>query len=244
MKGKNILRYPPFKHLVLSSISRSAYFEAALSKEWMERNSGGMELKDCSCEALEVAVDFMYLQPIPNGFSDNIELLHLADMLMMDDLKEETAARLARILSEANYLVISQAAEVYHAESLISECAEFVLEKVVNANWEEMGKLPKVMAEFGKKVQEEKKRNLQALFEKFARGASVRVCVNMPSVGLFKGDTGIVNGIIRTLPFEGNPAKDAVTVAIPGKGSHNIYVSQLELLTFVGPLPADFNSLA
>ena len=46
-------------YLVKSSISRSAYFEAALSKEWMERNSGRMELKDCSYEALEVAVNFM-----------------------------------------------------------------------------------------------------------------------------------------------------------------------------------------
>ena len=211
----------------------------------MERNTGGMELKDCSFEALEVAVDFMYHQPIPNGFSDNIELLHLADMLMMDDLKEETAARLARMLSEANYLEISYAAEVYHAESLISECAEFVMEKVVNVNWEEMGKHPKVMAAFGKRVQEEKKMNLQALFGKFTRGASVRVCVNMPSIGLFKGDTGIVNYIGRAvIPFEGIPGKDLVSVEVAGKGSHNVSVSELELLTFVGPLPADFDSMA
>ena len=104
----------------------------------------------------------MYHQPISNalhdnGFSKNIDLLHLADMLMIDDLKKETIGELGRILSKANYVEISQAAEVYHAESLISECAHFVLEKVTkgNVNWEEMGKLPKVMAAFGKKVQEE-----------------------------------------------------------------------------------------
>jgi len=224
----------------------SAYFEAALSKEWKERNSGRMELKDCSFEALEVAVDFMYHQPIPDGFSDNIELLHLADMLMMDELKEETAARLARILSEANYLETSQAAEVYHAESLISECAEFVLEKVADVNWEEMGKLSKVMAAFGKRVKENKKRDSRALFAKFVRGASVRVCETIPGVaiGLFKGDTGIVNDIARTLPYEGNPGRDVVTVAVTGKGAYNLFVSQLELLAFVGPLPAKFNSHA
>jgi len=124
----------------------SAFFEAALSKEWMERNSGQMELKSCSFGALEVAVNFMYHQPIPNGFSGNIELLHLADMFMMNDLKEEAATQLARILSEENYLETSQAAELYHAESLIFECAEFVLENVVKVNWEEVGKLPKVIS--------------------------------------------------------------------------------------------------
>ena len=112
----------------------------------MERNSGQMELKSCSFGALEVAVNFMYHQPIPNGFSGNIELLHLADMFMMNDLKEEAATQLARILSEENYLETSQAAELYHAESLISECAEFVLENVVKVNWEEVGKLPKVIS--------------------------------------------------------------------------------------------------
>ena len=112
----------------------------------MERNSGQMELKSCSFGALEVAVNFMYHQPIPNGFSGNIELLHLADMFMMDDLKEETAAQLARNLSEENYLETSQAAELYHAESLILECADFVLENVVNVNWEEIRKLPKVIS--------------------------------------------------------------------------------------------------
>ena len=114
-----------------------------------------------------------------------------------------------------------------------------VLEIVANVNWGEMGKLAKVMAAFGKRVQEGKKRDLQALFGKFARGASVRVCVNLPSIGLFKGDTGVVNVIARTLPGE-----YVVSVAVTGKGSHNVFVSQLELLTFVGPLPANFDNMA
>ena len=63
-----------------------------------------MELKDCSYEALEVAVNFMYHLHIPDGFSENIELLHLADLLMMDDLKGKAAALLAKSLSHANYL--------------------------------------------------------------------------------------------------------------------------------------------
>ena len=115
---------------------------------------------------------------------------------------------------------------------------------MVNVNWEEMGKLPKVMAAFGKRVKENKKEDSQALFAKFVRGASVRVCVTLPAIGLFKGDTGVVNCIARTLDVEGKPGKDFVTVGVTGKGSYNLFVSQLELLTFVGPLPAEFYSRA
>ena len=135
-----------FHRFCLIVLFRSAFFEAALFKDWRETNSRRMELKSCSFGALEVAVNFMYHCPIPHGFSEYIELLHLTDMFMMDDLKEETAAQLARNLSEENYLETSQAAELYHAESLILECADFVLENVVNVNWEEMGKLPKVVS--------------------------------------------------------------------------------------------------
>merc|ERR1712150_122153 len=93
-------------------------------------------------------------------------------------------------------------------------------------------------------VKEEKKENLKALFRKFSEGASVRVCVNIPSMGLLKGDMGVVHRIsLRTAALEGNPGKDVVTVAVAGKGSFNVLVSQLELFTFVGPLPADFDSM-
>ena len=107
-----------------------------------------------------------------------------------------------------------------------------------------MVKLPKVMAAFGERVKEKKKKDSQVLFAKFVRGASVRVCVTLPAIGLFKGDTGVVNGIARTLDAEGKPGMDVVTIGVAGKGSYNLFVSQLELLTFVGPLPAGFDSRA
>ena len=100
-----------------------------------------------------------------------------------------------------------------------------------------------VLQELGS-VKEEKKENLKALFRKFSEGASVRVCVNSPKQGLLKGDTGVVHKILRTAALEGNPGKDLVTVAVAGKGSFNFSVSQLELFTFVGPLPADFDSMS
>ena len=62
---------------------------------------------------------------------------------------------------------------------------------------------------------------------------------------LVKTILNIVNYIGRAvIPFEGIPGKDLVSVEVAGKGSHNVSVSELELLTFVGPLPADFDSMA
>ena len=60
----------------------------ALSKDWMERKEKKMELKDCSVEALKVAVNFMYGINIPEAFDEHGELLHLADLFMMENLKE------------------------------------------------------------------------------------------------------------------------------------------------------------
>ena len=58
-------------------------------------------------------------------------------------------------LTKANYLEISQIAELYSNTSLITKCGHFVFEEFGDGdeiNWEEMGKLPKVMAAFGKRA--------------------------------------------------------------------------------------------
>ena len=114
-----------------------------------------MEFKDCSVEALNVAVNFMYSISIPGDFTEHGELLHLADLFMMEDLKEVVVERLAKDLAKANYLEISQVAELYNVDSLINKCANFVFEKMNDRdeiNWKEMVKLPRVMAAFGKRT--------------------------------------------------------------------------------------------
>ena len=78
---------------------------------------------------------------------------------MMEDLKEVVVERLAKDLAKANYLEISQVAELYNVDSLINKCANFVFEKMNDRdeiNWKEMVKLPKVMAAFGKRTMEGK----------------------------------------------------------------------------------------
>jgi len=134
--------------------STSEYFEMALSNDWLEKKEKKMELKECSAEVLHVTVNFMYGINIPEGFKEYGELLHLADLFMMDNLKEVIKERLAKALSKSNYLEVSHLAELYSIVNLITKCGHFVFEEFGcdEINWEEMVKLPKVMAAFGKRA--------------------------------------------------------------------------------------------
>ena len=152
------------------SFNRSEFFEMALSREWwngvlMEKKEKKMVLKDCSAEALNVAVDFMYGIQVPEGFTQYGDLLHLAELFMMENLKEAVVERLANNLSKENYLKTSQIAELYNATWLIKQCAHFVLEEMSNSDevdWKEMAKLPSVIAAFGKKALKKKRKSVCA----------------------------------------------------------------------------------
>ena len=134
---------------------RSQVFEMALSGEWTEKKEKKMVLKDCSAEALKVAVNFIYGISVPEDFTQYGDLLHLAELFQMENLKEVVVERLARNLSKENYLLISKIAEMYNATRLAEHCAHFVHEEMSvsdEIDWKEMGKLPSVIAAFGKKA--------------------------------------------------------------------------------------------
>jgi len=208
--------------------STSEYFEMALSKDWMEKKEKRMELKDCSAEALNVAVNFMYGINIPEDFTKHGELLHLADLFMMDKLKEVVVDRLKDALTKANYLETCQIAELYNITRLINHCAHFVYEEMSDSDeidWKQMGKLPTVMAAFGKCAMKGKIDSvlLKALkkredFESdYLYGEFVRGSVNKGSIVRLledhgdykKGHLGIVDSKdssdILTILFSGMP---------------------------------------
>lgn len=139
--------------------STSEYFEIALSKDWLEKKEKKMDIKECSVSVLHVAVNFMYGINIPEEFKEYRDLIHLADLFMMDNLKEVIEERLEKALSKANYLEISQIADLYSNTSLITKCGNFMYEEFGDGdeiNWEEMGKLTKVMTAFGKSAMKAK----------------------------------------------------------------------------------------
>ena len=122
-----------------------------MTKDWLEKKDRKMELKECSAEALDVAVNFMYGIKVPERFTELRELLHIAELFMMGNLAEVVVQRLAEELTKDNYVEISQTAELYNKDSLINKCARFVYFQMGdNVDWEVIGKLSNVMAAFGK----------------------------------------------------------------------------------------------
>ena len=75
----------------------SEYFEAAL--RWEEKK---IDFKDCSAEDMSVTVNFMYGFSISGDFKENGELLHLAELFVMEDLKEVIVKRLANEFTKDN----------------------------------------------------------------------------------------------------------------------------------------------
>ena len=119
-----------------------------MTKDWLEKKDRKMELKDCSADALNVAVNFMYGIKVPEHFTQLPELLHLAELFLMGNLSDVVVERLAKELTKDNYLEISKTAELYNKDSLISKCALFVYDQMAdNVDWEVMGKLPKCIVD-------------------------------------------------------------------------------------------------
>jgi len=140
--------------------TRSEYFEVAQSKEWMGEEKV-VEVTDCPVEVLRVVVDFMYGVEIPENFTKDVRLLHLADLFLMDTLKEVAAAGLANSMTVENFIPFGQAGEMFNSEILIQKCAEVVFKNMGSVDWKEIGQLPRVMEAFGKVVKSENEKHVK-----------------------------------------------------------------------------------
>ena len=68
-------------------------------------NSKTMDVKEFSFEVLSTAVDFMYGIEIPDDFnnSDDLKsLLHMADLFLMEGLKDAAGFRIGKDLNKEN----------------------------------------------------------------------------------------------------------------------------------------------
>ena len=91
-------------------------------------NSKTMEVKEFSYGVLSAAVDFMYGIEIPEEF-DNEEdlksLVHMADLYLMEDLKDAAGFLIGRTLSQGNVFDLSKLADKFGAMLLSDQCVNF-----------------------------------------------------------------------------------------------------------------------
>jgi len=140
----------------------SEYFKTALCTS-VGDNSKTIDVKDFSHKVLSTAVDFMYGIEIPEGFnnSDDLKsLLHMADLFLMEGLKDAAGFRIGKELNEENVFDTSQLADKFRAMTLSEQCAEFLFDNASTIEDDKLAELKEgtVMASLAKKfVMESKK---------------------------------------------------------------------------------------
>ena len=123
-----------------------------------------MEVKEFSFEVLSTAVDFMYGIDIPEDFY-NIDvltsLLHMADLYLMEDLKDAVGFLIAKDLNKENVFDTSQLADKFRAVALSEKCAEFFFDNATTIEDEKLAEMKEgvVMASLAKKFVMESKRD-------------------------------------------------------------------------------------
>ena len=148
--------------LVFLHILRSEYFKTALNTA-VGNNSKTMDVKEFSFHVTATAVDFMYGIEIPEDFnnSDDLEsLLHMADLYLMEDLKDAVGFFIAKDLNKENIFDTSQLADKFRAVALSEQCAKFFFDNHTAIEDEKLAEMKEgtVLASLAKKFARESKR--------------------------------------------------------------------------------------
>ena len=107
----------------------------------MGDNSKTMEVKDFSFEVLSTAVDFMYGIEIPEDFNNSDDLrslLHLADLFLMESLKDAAGFLIGKDLNKENVFDTCKLADKFRAVVLSKQCAEFLFDNASTIEDEKM----------------------------------------------------------------------------------------------------------
>jgi len=111
---------------------RSPYFKTALNSDVGSNNQ--LEVKECSPEVLSTTIKFIYGIGLPEDLSvgDAKDLLTIADLYHMEDLKEALAPGLGAQLDKDSILEISRMAEKFNAPKLMEICADFIVSNITD----------------------------------------------------------------------------------------------------------------
>ena len=88
-----------------------------------------IDVQECSYDVLFTIINFMYGIALPevNSFEDLRTLLAMADLYLMEGLKDAVAPFLAKLLTMNNILEVSTMAEQHAAVKLQELCCHFIL---------------------------------------------------------------------------------------------------------------------
>ena len=115
-------------HFVFVIILRSPYFKTAIGIQ------NQLEVKECSPEVLSTFIKFIYGISLPEDLSvgDAKDLLTIADLYHMEDLKEALAPVLGAQLDKDSILEISRMAEKFTAPKLMEICVDYIVSNITD----------------------------------------------------------------------------------------------------------------
>ena len=110
---------------------RSAYFKTALNTAIGEKPKD-IDVQECTPKVLSVVLRFIYgiSLPVNLDVEDAKQLVLMADLYLMEDLKETVAPILAKQLTKDNILKFSKIAEKFTAPKLMETCADFIISNI------------------------------------------------------------------------------------------------------------------
>ena len=137
---------------------RSAYFKTKLNTDIGEKPKD-VDVQECTPKVLSVVLRFIYGISLPKdlGVEDTKQLVLMADLYLMEDLKEAVAAIMAKLLTHFNILEISKMAEKFTVPKLMETCADYVISKFGFPDEELIVEVPQLATSCFKKLDEKLK---------------------------------------------------------------------------------------
>ncbi|KNE56804.1 hypothetical protein AMAG_02580 [Allomyces macrogynus ATCC 38327] len=106
---------------------RHAWFQASLDTDW-HSNNGVLHLDQFDAQYLAAVANWMRdRQSIELPFADLLQLLVIADYLLLDDLKDDVSKIVTKCLNNKNVREVLHLAELHHAPDLLKTAADYLL---------------------------------------------------------------------------------------------------------------------
>lgn len=122
----------------------SEYFRAMLRHDTRELREGRVVFRDVDSECVKKCIDFIYSArlDIPNG--KITDLLHVAVMMQLDDVKWAISDIFAKSITVENYFSIKYAADMYALDDITHKCDQVLEENIIEiSNQSEFGDIEK-----------------------------------------------------------------------------------------------------
>ena len=141
---------------IVDCLPRSEYFKTFQHfNSTVGNNDRVLKVDECSPHVLATVVDFIYGIGIPEDCSkeDARSLLAMADLYLMDDLKDAVASLIAtKQTDKHNLLEIAELAEKYSNKKLKESCYQFVFQNLEILDKKKLTKLCEALPMLGEKA--------------------------------------------------------------------------------------------